>query len=172
MVCPAGAVTEITKPVGVLEQGQCETVRVITGILYPGEASGVPIIKEALKQAEGLTIIDCPPGSACSVMESVMDADFCVLVAEPTAFGFHNFQMVYELVTLLGKPCGVVINKVDAPYEPLEQFCLNHQIPVLAQIPYDPKLASLIADGKIISKELPEWKLVFTSLLEQIGGAL
>lgn len=54
-------------------------------------------------KAEGMTIIDCPPGSACSVMESVMDADYCLLVAEPTAFGFHNFRMVHELVTLLEK---------------------------------------------------------------------
>ena len=44
-------------------------------------------------------------------METVLAADYCVLVVEPTAFGFHNFQMVYELVNLLHKPCGVVINK-------------------------------------------------------------
>ncbi len=88
-------------------------MKTVTGILNPGEASGIPVIREALKQAEGLTIIDGPPGSACSVMESVMDADFCILVAEPTAFGFHNFQMVYELVTLLGRKCGVIINKEE-----------------------------------------------------------
>lgn len=29
-------------------------------------------------------VIDCPPGSACSVMENIKDADYCLLVAEPT----------------------------------------------------------------------------------------
>ena len=52
---------------------------------------------------EGVNIVDCPPGSACSVNESIGDADYCILVAEPTSFGFHNFKMVYELVNLLGK---------------------------------------------------------------------
>ena len=31
-------------------------------------------MSEALKLADGFTVLDCPPGSACSVMESVMDA--------------------------------------------------------------------------------------------------
>ena len=89
LVCPENAVTEREKPVGRLQIGMAGDVKTVTGILNPGEASGFPVIREALNQAEGLTIIDGPPGSACSVMECVMDADFCVLVAEPTAFGFH-----------------------------------------------------------------------------------
>lgn len=103
LVCPEDAITEKPKPIGMLEVGSHGKIKVVTGILNPGEATGVPIIREALKLAEGMTIIDCPPGSACSVMESVMDADYCLLVAEPTAFGFHNFRMVHELVTLLKK---------------------------------------------------------------------
>lgn len=133
-----------------------------------GEASGIPIIREALKLADGFTVLDCPPGSACSVMECVMDADFCVLVAEPTAFGFHNFQMVYELVSLLGKPCGVVINKQDAPYEPLEQFCREQGLPILARIPYDSHLAALAATGQIVSSHSLEMNHLFSELLEQI----
>ena len=34
-------------------------------------------------------------------MESVAQADYCVLVTEPTAFGLHTLRMVQELVTLL-----------------------------------------------------------------------
>ena len=94
-----------------MEEGKHNAIRVVTGILNEGEASGVPVIRQALQQAEGTTILDCPPGSACNVMETVLAADYCVLVVEPTAFGFHNFQMVYELVNLLHKPCGVVINR-------------------------------------------------------------
>lgn len=44
-------------------------------------------------------------------MESIKDADYCVLVAEPTLFGVHNLNMVYELVNLFNKPFGVVLNK-------------------------------------------------------------
>ena len=172
LVCPENAIYEKQKQIGTLEIGWHKNIKVVTGILNPGEASGVPVIKEALKQAEGTTIIDCPPGSACSVMESVMDADFCVLVAEPTAFGFHNFQMVYELVTLLHKKCGVVINKEETPYEPLMQFCREKQIPVLAEIPYQQELASLISAGELVSVRVASVKEQFEILLQKIGGAV
>ena len=172
LVCPEDAITEKPKPIGMLEVGSHGKIKVVTGILNPGEATGVPIIREALKLAEGMTIIDCPPGSACSVMESVMDADYCLLVAEPTAFGFHNFQMVHELVTLLGKKCGVVINKQDTPYEPLEQFCKEKDLPVLARIPYDPRIAALSADGQIAAATDEKMRCLFEELLCKIGGAV
>ena len=103
-------------------------------------------------------------------MESVADSDFCILVTEPTAFGFHNFEMVYELVTLLQKPCGVVINKADSQYEPLEIFCKQHQIPVLLRIPYRKKLAQLGAEGHIASDYDEEVAQMFIELLERIRG--
>lgn len=172
LVCPEGAVTETPKPVGGLETGSYKNVRVVTGILNPGESSGVPVIRQALGRARGLTVIDCPPGSACPVMESVADADYCLLVAEPTAFGIHNFKMVHELVMLLGEKCGVVINKQDEPYEPLERFCEENDLPVLARIPYDPKIAALSADGQILSEKDGAFRSVFQDLLERIGGTV
>lgn len=172
MVCPAHAVSEIDQPIGTMEIGMHEETKVVTGILNPGEASGVPVIRAVLKQAEGLTVLDCPPGSACSVMESIMDADYCVLVTEPTAFGFHNFQMVYELTTLLKKNCGVVINKQAVPYEPLDAFCMQHNLPVLARIPYHEDLAARIANGEILAETVPEEKERFQDLLRRIGGAV
>ena len=150
--------------------GWHQKIRVVTGILNPGEASGVPIIREALKQDDGLMIIDCPPGSACSVMESVRDADYCILIAEPTVFGFHNFKMVWELVSLMNKKCGVVINKQEVPYEPLEQFCQEKQLPVLARIPYDKEIAEVIAGGKILTEISVKYGELFHSMLKQIGG--
>lgn len=171
IVCPREAISEKEKEIGMIEIGTHNKIKVVTGVLNPGEASGVPIIREVLKQGEGLTILDCPPGSACSVMESIMDADYCVLVTEPTAFGFHNFQMVYELTALLNKPCGVVINKQTVPYEPLEQFCLEHDIPILERILYSRELAKKIAENEIIAETIPEETLRFQRILDKIGGA-
>lgn len=170
LVCPAGAVIEKPRAVGVLEQGRHGDVTVITGILNPGEASGAPIIREAVSRAQGLSILDCPPGSACPVMESAMEADYCLLVAEPTAFGLHNFKMVCELAGLLGKKCGVLINKQDAPYEPLESFCRDAGLPVLERIPFDREAAECIAAGEIAAEKLPRYRELFIRLLEKIGG--
>lgn len=101
-----------------------------------------------------------------------MDADFCILVAEPTAFGFHNFQMVFQLVSLLGKKCGVVINKQEAPWEPLERFCRDQGLPILARIPYDPQIAAMASDGRIVSREDPRLREMFSHILHTIGGSL
>ena len=173
LVCPANAISEQKKEVGHLETGVSGNVSVVTGVLNPGEASGVPVISAALKKAATLgkdIIVDCPPGSACPVVESVSRADACLLVAEPTAFGFDNFCMVYELASLLGKRCGVVINKMDAPYPPLEDFCREHHLPILARIPYDTAVAASIADGKLLSQQNPDMADLFRSIWEQIGG--
>lgn len=174
LVCPKQAVTETAFPIGHIEQGTHGNTKVITGVLNTGEASGVPVI-HAAREADphyDLTIIDCPPGSSCSVMESIKDADYCLLVAEPTAFGFHNFRMVHELAALLEKPCGVIINKMDAPYEPLERFCQEQGLPVLMRIPYDKRLAQLTAQGKVVAEEDEHFSSVFKEVLEKIGGGV
>lgn len=172
LVCPENAITEVPKTIGHLETGTRGDVKVVTGVLDPGEATGMPIIRKALDQAEGLTIIDGPPGSACSAMECVTQADYSLLVAEPTAFGFHNFRMVHELATLLGKPCGVVINKQEEPYGPLERFCEEQKIPVLARIPYDPRIAALSAGGQLVAETDGDFRSMMEGLLETIGGEI
>ena len=170
LVCPSGAIYEEKHTVGTVSVGQHEKVRVVTGEMKMGEVSAVPVIQAALDagmQGENV-IIDCPPGSGCSVMECVSESDYCVLVAEPTAFGFHNFKMVYELVHLLGKPCGIVINKEDIPYEPLEDFCKAEGIEILMRIPFREDLAQMGANGEIASERDAETRKAFRALLDTV----
>ena len=172
IVCKEGAISEIEKPVGVIEIGYHDNVKVITGVLNTGEASGVSVIKKALEHISEITILDSPPGSACSVMETIMDVDYCVLVTEPTAFGLHDLKMVYELVTLLGKPCGIVINKETETYIPLENFCKEKNISILQRIPYNSMFAKYISEGEIIVENIPSEKSHFLNILKEIGGSL
>ena len=171
MVCPEQAIREKKRPIGRVEVGVSGETRTITGILNPGEGSGVGVIRAALEQAESdeTVVIDCPPGSACTVTESIQDADFCILVCEATAFGFHNFKMVHELAKLLGRRCGVIVNKAEGTYEPLERYCREEKLPVLARIPYDGELAKLGAEGRILA-EKPEISELFRGVWAQIGG--
>lgn len=171
IVCPEGAVTENKHTVGQIERGAYGNVSVVTGVLNLGEASAVPVIRTALADGltgEGHTIIDCPPGSGCPVLESVSASDYCVLVAEPTAFGLHNLQMVVEMVRLLKKPCGIVINKINDPYEPLEDYCRQSNIPVLCRIPYSETLARLNAAAQIAYEHDQSSQTLFKTLLERI----
>lgn len=172
LVCPEAAVTWHKHPVGTVEVGQRENITVVTGELNIGEASGIPVEQRAMELgfgAEETVIIDCPPGSACSVMEAVNEADYCILVAEPTAFGLHNLEMVYELVRLLGKPRGVVINKYESPYEPLEAFCEERGLSVLCRIPYSSETARRTAAGDVAVEYDDELRTMLQGVLREVG---
>lgn len=172
LVCPQKALAEKDRVIGKVQMGESGDVSVFTGILNPGEASGIPLIDTLLfenrRHPADLTFIDCPPGSACIVMESIKDADYCVLVAEPTLFGVHNLNMVYELVTLFGKPFGVVLNKCLDGENPAETFCLERDIRILGKLPFDSELGSLNSAAKIVARENAHYKAWFLSLLDTL----
>ena len=172
LVCPEKALTETEKIIGEVQKGVSGNVTVNTGILKPGEESGVPIIKKLLEAGKAdenlLTIIDCPPGSNCVVMESIKDADYCILVAEPTLFGVHNLNMVYELVKLFNKPYGVVLNKCLDGENPAEKFCIEKNVPILGRILFDNELGKLNSDAKIAARESEKYRTMFLSLLETV----
>ena len=184
LLCPEKAITEKDKVIGKIEKGKSQGIDVYTGILNTGEVSGVPIIEKLLEEnrksnkdtikegntEERLSIIDCPPGSACIVMESIKDADFCVLVAEPTAFGAHNLEMVYELVSLFGKPFGVVLNKCLDGENPSEEFCKEKGIKILGKIPFEKELGELNSKAKIAVRESEKYNKLFKNILETVKG--
>ena len=101
-------------------------------------------------------------------MDSIKDADYCILVAEPTVFGVHNLNMVYELVKIFEKPLGVVLNKCLKGENPAERFCLENNIKILGRIPYDNELGALNSNGKIAVRENKKYETIFSSLLETI----
>jgi MinD superfamily P-loop ATPase len=175
LVCPVKAITETEKTVGIVNIGVSDRVKTVGGIMNTGEASGIPIIKkilECIKDKSGYIFIDCPPGSACIVMESIKDADYCILVAEPTIFGAHNLAMVYELVRLFNKPCGAVLNKCTAGNNPSEEFCKENNIEILVRIPFDTELGELNSNGKIAVRENYKNKELFYSLLTKVKEAV
>ena len=171
LLCPQRALSEKDKTIGYIEKGGSENVTVYTGILNIGEASGVPIITKLLNETvmDEMTFVDCPPGSACIVMESIKDADYCILVAEPTLFGVHNLNMVYELVKLFNKPHGVVINKYLDGKNPAEIFCKQNNIKVLGKIPFDNELGTINSSGLIVAREEKKYKELFLGLLQKVS---
>ena len=173
IVCPNHAIVEKDYPIGVIHIGQHRSVTVRSGMMNMGEESGVPIIRELLKNLPCKdNVIDCPPGSACTVMESIKDADYCVIVAEPSVFGVHNFQMVYELVKILKKPFGVVINKADGQENPMQELCEKLKLPVLEQIPFDREIAAQNAAGNIAYETSKRAKEIFDRLYAKISEVM
>ncbi|TCU71628.1 MinD superfamily P-loop ATPase [Tissierella praeacuta] len=171
LFCPEKALSEKERVIGTIQKGLSDNVTVLTGILNTGEVSGVPIISEILRDNlinNDLVIIDCPPGSSCMVMEGIKDADYCVLVAEPTIFGVHNLNMVYELVRLFEKPFGIVLNKCLDDDNLVEEFCIHNKVEILARIPFSVELGKMNSNGLIASKQNKKYQEVFINLLNNI----
>lgn len=172
LVCPQKALVEKDKVIGTIQKGISDNVTIYTGVLNTGEPSGVPIINKLLSEKNlkenKLTVIDCPPGSSCVVMESIKDADYCILVAEPTLFGVHNLDMVYQLVKLFDKPFGVVLNKCLEEDNPAERYCLENNIKVLSKIHFDNKLGMLNSNGEIVANKDENYRMLFSLLLDSV----
>jgi MinD superfamily P-loop ATPase len=168
LFCPEKALEERQREIGRIEEGQTGRVSFLSGCLNTGEVSGVPIIRKMMSMLPGecTAVFDCPPGSACAVMESILKADYCLLVAEPTLFGVHNLAMVHELVRLFGKPFGAVLNKCLPGSNPAQRFCEEHNIPVLAKIPYDQKLGRINSQGLVAVRESRRYQALFVQLLK------
>jgi MinD superfamily P-loop ATPase len=172
LFCPEKALTEKEKVIGKIQKGVSAGVSVNTGIMNTGEESGIPIIRKLLSESSAeedrLTFIDCPPGSACIVMESIKDVDYCIMVAEPTLFGVSNLNMVYELVKLFGKPFGAVLNKCLDGDNPSEEFCIQKVIKILGRIPFDNELGTLNSNAEIAARVSNKYKAVFSTLLQAV----
>lgn len=168
-VCPTGAITEVKSSVGIVEVNKVADLKIVSGLLNIGEASSIPVINRVLSEIENTSIIDCPPGSACSTMESIKKADYCVLVTEPTIFGLHNLKMIVELVQLFKIPFGFVINKVEDPNNTMiEDYVKTLGKEVLIKVPFTKEIANKVASGMLISDSDSDLRDLFKSLLNKI----
>jgi MinD superfamily P-loop ATPase len=170
LVCPENAISETTRQIGVVEIGEAYGMPVIDGVLDVGEAIAPPIINAVKAQAKPdlITIIDCPPGTACPMIESVKGSDYCILVTEPTPFGHHDLTLAVDVMRELEIPCGVIINRASIGDDKVRQYCEAEHIEILMQIPMDRKIAEAYSDGIPLVEAFPEYKEKFTKLLRRI----
>jgi MinD superfamily P-loop ATPase len=170
LVCPTGAITEIEREIGVLEMGWSGMVQFNHGLLNVGEAMSPPLIRQ-VKSAPpktDLTVIDAPPGTSCPVIETVRGSDLVLLVTEPTPFGLNDLKLAVEMVRALKLPMGIVVNRADSGDCRTCEYCRTHQIPILAEIPDDRRIAQAYSRGELFTERLSEYRNVFHSLLEKM----
>ena len=169
-LCPEKAITEVERPIGVVEKGLAGKIKFAHGRLNPGEAMSPPLINAVkdLIEPEMISIIDAPPGTSCPVVSAVNNCDFCLLVTEPTPFGLNDLDLAYQMVTKLGIPSGVVINRSDIGDNKVEEYCQEKKLPILHKIPFDRELAELYARGETAALKLPIWRECFQALYKKI----
>ena len=169
MACREGAITERTRIIGSLSQGKASNLHFIQGELNVGEALAPPVIREAKKQADEnyLVIIDSPPGTACPMVAAVSDADFVLLVTEPTPFGLTDLKLAVETVRTLGLPFGVVINREGIGDEGVREYCAREGIEILGIVHDDRTVAEHYSRGIPAVAISEEYKTLFKEILRK-----
>ena len=163
-LCPTSSLPMIPKKMGELKQFQTENLNFIESRLDIGEEQAVPLIAQTNSfiashfNEEVIRIFDAPPGTSCPVIEATKDADFVILVTEPTPFGLHDLKLAVETMKSLDKEFGVVVNRFGIGNDEVLDYCAKNDIPVLAKIPNSRKIAELYAKGKLIYPEILEVK--------------
>lgn len=182
LACPVDAITETDRGVGVVETGCASTSRrendprihFVHGALNVGEAMPVPVIRAVRTRVPDtpLVFLDAPPGTSCAMVESVRDADFVLLVTEPTPFGLNDLAIAVDTVRELGLPAGVVVNRHGVGDERVRSYCRDEGIDILAEIPDDRRVAEVYSRGGIVAEELPEYARRYEELLDALRAAV
>ncbi|NPD88268.1 MAG: 4Fe-4S binding protein [Asgard group archaeon] len=174
-LCPEKAISEKPRTIGKIFAGTDKELIFHYGELIVGEELSTPVIaklKNFIHQEKGLIIIDSPPGSACSMVEAVINSDYVIIVAEPTPFGLSDMQIVVETLRRIKMEFGVIINKDGIGNDELETFCTEEEIPILMKVPFDIEIAQKYSEGKTLAVSSPYWKKKFIELIKKIKGEI
>lgn len=168
--CPKRAISEIPREIGTIERGTWRHVQFVQGRLDIGEAKSPPLIHRVREFGRDtpLTVIDAPPGTSCPVIAAVHEVDYLVLVTEPTPFGLNDLKLAVEMGRALSLRMGVVINRANLGNREVKHYCRDEGLLVLGEIPFDRRLAEAYARGELILQAVPEYRRLFSSLLERI----
>lgn len=154
VACEFGAITEYPETIGVINTYKNEDFEGITeGRLKVGSAMQTMLIKALKKRIvldNDVIIFDAPPGTSCSVVETISDADYLVLVTEPTPFGLHDFKLMVQLVKDLNLKAGVIINKSGIGNRDIYDYIEQQGIELLGEIPFDRDYAKSYSEGQLM----------------------
>ena len=171
-LCPVDALPMEPTKIGVLRDFQWGNLHYVESRLNIGEEQAVSSIAKTKRYVAekypqvSMAIFDSPPGTSCPVMEATKDADYVVLVTEPTPFGFHDLKLAIETMRELKKPFGVVINRDGIGNDEVVNYCHAEGIEVLAKIANSRQIAELYSKGHLIYPEFPEVKAALSNILE------
>lgn len=169
-ICPTGAISEIQKEIGVLEFGKHGDVEFVSGRMNVGQVMAPPIIRAVKQYArkDGLTILDCPPGTSCPFVTAVKECDAVLLVTEPTPFGLYDLKLAVETIRELKTPFAVAVNRSTEKKNRISEYCRKENIPLLMQIPEDRRVAKAYSRGEILTAVMPEMRALLAKLPEQL----
>jgi MinD superfamily P-loop ATPase len=171
LVGPEGAVREKDVEVGEVTKGFARpAIYFLKGNLLPGSMRTTTIQNELEKMInkKDLVIIDSPPGNSCSMVMSVKNSDYCILVTEPTPYGFNDVTISMEVLDNLKIPYGVIINRDGIGDATVEDYCMGKNVKILLKIPNDIEIAKCYSEGGTLLDYNVSYKEKFKNILKEI----
>ena len=175
-LCPTSALPMVPQKMGVLTHWKNDTFNFVESKLDIGQEQAVPLIAQTLDYVEKnfpektIFLFDAPPGTSCPVIEATKDADFVILITEPTPFGFHDLKLAVETMQELHKRFAVVINRHGIGNSDVNDYCLANNIDLLAKLPNDRRIATLYSHGELVYDKIPEFNSELTKIAYYILG--
>ena len=169
-VCPDDAITPKPLEIGTIESGKAGAIDFVSGRLNVGQVRTPTLIKEVKKhiRPENLAILDVPPGTSCPVVEAIKDADFVMLVTEPTPFGLNDLKLAVELVRELNLPFAVIINRDGIGDKEVEKYCEAQAIDIAFRLPDDRRIAEAYSSGQMVVDVLDGYKKQFFNVIDYL----
>ncbi|MCD6518249.1 MAG: P-loop NTPase [Candidatus Aminicenantes bacterium] len=169
-VCPVDAIVEENRKIGVLKHGKSSSISFHYALLETAEGGMSPRLVKKVKEhaGEGINILDSPPGTTCPVVETIKDADLCVLVTDPTPFGIHDLKLAVDMSREIGKEPVVVVNRADYKNDALQKYLKEEKIEVVGEIPDDRSIAETYSRGDLVVEKLPKYKKLFEEMADEI----
>ena len=168
-ICPRQAISSVKKNIGKIREKEISGRLTLTdGILNVSEAKSPPLIKHMIKNRSRrqITLIDAPPGTSCPVVAAAYDADYVILVTEPTPFGLSDLKLAIDTMRQLERKFGIVINKYDGDFADIKEYCDKENIKIIGMVPFDMKIAQIYSRGGIVAEEMPHMRELFSKIFE------
>jgi MinD superfamily P-loop ATPase len=165
--CPDHLLQETERETGTLRRGRAGPLGFVDGVLDPGEARSVPLIRAALDlcRDDAMVVVDAPPGTSCAAVAAMEDADRVLLVCEPTPFGLHDLELSIQTCEALRLEAVALVNRSDVGDGRVRDLLTARCVPVWAEVPFDHGIATACATGVLASETVP----TFASTMDRLA---
>ncbi len=170
-LCPQEAINMQLKKIGTVElSSNNKPFSFGQGTLSIGESLAPMVIKHLKSEIKDdvITLLDASPGTTCPVVKTMEDADYCLLVTEPTPFGLNDLKLAAALSQKLKIPTGIIINRSYGQDEIIQDFAKESNIPIVGKIPFSFEYAKSYSVGKVLINHFSELKDIFETIFENM----
>ncbi len=134
----------------------------------------VPVIQAMKAKAMNYSfvIIDAKPGLSAESLESIYDADLLIMVADARSFaGMHCNTILPDLKKLTAKQ-SILINRCAGKPVHVHEYAIQHNIPIIYEMPFDEKFQLTGMNGEIAVKKQTDYLSAFDTIASNIEKIL